>query len=128
MSEITSSTFVLAVRDFAGAIRYYTERLGFRETLRVDGWAFLNRGACNVRLGDCPEAQPISKSPDHSWFAYLHVSDAATLYAEYRSKGVEIWHALEDKPWGVREFAIVTPEGHRIVFGEPVDRAVDRSP
>lgn len=22
--------------------------------------------------------------------------------------------------WGMREFAIVTPDGHRIVFGEPI--------
>jgi hypothetical protein len=22
------------------------------------------------------------------------------------------------KPWGMREFAVVTPDGHRIVFGE----------
>lgn len=127
MSEITSSTFVLAVRDFASSIRYYTETLGFRETMRVDGWAFLSRGACHVRLGDCPQAQPMSKSPDHSWFAYLHVSDAKSLFEEYRSKGVEIWHALEDKPWGMREFAIATPEGHRIVFGEPVQPEGHRS-
>ncbi len=120
MSSITSATFVLAVRDFPGAIRFYTDRLGFVETLRLDGWSFLSRGACTVRLGDCPGARPMSSSPDHSWFAYLHVEDAKGLYEEYTSKGVEIWHKLEDKPWGMREFAIATPEGHRIVFGEAV--------
>lgn len=118
MSEFTSSTFVLAVRDFLGSIRFYTDKLGFEETLRVDGWSFLSRGACHLRLGDCPDAQPMSNCPDHSWFAYLHVSDAKSLFEEYGSKGVEIWHKLEEKPWGVREFAIVTPEGHRLVFGE----------
>jgi hypothetical protein len=25
---------------------------------------------------------------------------------------------LQDKSWGMREFAVVTPDGHRIVFGE----------
>ncbi len=122
MSNITASTFVLAVRDFPGAIRFYTDTLGFEETLRVAGWSFLSRGVCTLRLGDCPEAQPMTSSPDHSWFAYLHVSDARSLYAEYTAKGVEIWHPLEDKPWGVREFAIATPEGHRIVFGEALAR------
>ncbi len=120
MSEITSSTFVLAVRDFPGSIRFYTDTLGFEETLRVDGWSFLRRGSFQLRLGECPDAQPMSDSPDHSWFAYIHVSDAKSLYEEYTAKGVEIWHKLEDKPWGVREFAITTPEGHRIVFGEAV--------
>ena len=121
MSDITSSTFVLAVRDFRGAIRFYTEVLGFEETMRVEGWSFLSRGSCKLRIGDCPGAEPMSKSPDHSWFAYLHVSDAKGLYEKYRSRGVEIWHRLEDKPWGVREFAIATPEGHRLVFGEALN-------
>ena len=34
------------------------------------------------------------------------------------NQGVKIWHVLGDKLWGVREFAVVTPDGHRIVFGE----------
>lgn len=119
-TEFTSATFVLAVRDFAGSIRFYTEKLGFEETRRVEGWSFLQRGACKVRLGDCPDARPMAECSDHSWFAYLHVDDAATLYEECRTNGVEIWHRLADKPWGVREFAIVTPEGHRIVFGQVI--------
>jgi hypothetical protein len=36
---------------------------------------------------------------------------------------VDIWHALGDKPWGMREFAVVTPDGHRIVFGERLSDA-----
>lgn len=94
------------------------EKLGFHEEFSVDGWAFLRRGACKLRLGDCPGITPIANVPDHSWFAYLHVQDAATLYQEVVQNGVEIWHQLADKPWGMREFAIVTPDGHRIVFGE----------
>ena len=120
MPEITSSTFVLAVNDLEVSRRFYAEKLGFEETLRVDGWSFLKRGACNLRLGDCPDAQPISKAQDHSWFAYLHVQDAKGLFQELLAKNVEIWHRLEDKPWGMREFAIVTPDGHRIVFGERI--------
>ncbi len=118
MPEILSSTFVLAVLDLEAARRFYVEKLGFTEDLRVDGWAFLRRGACQLRLGHCPEAVPMTKSQDHSWVAYLHVQDAARLYGEYVRNGVEIWHPPADKPWGLREFAIVTPDGHRIVFGE----------
>ncbi len=124
MSTITSSTFVLSVRDLDASVRFYTGRLGFEETLRVEGWSFLTRGDCRLRLGHCPDAQPMSLCPDHSWFAYLHVDDAAALSAECVAQGVAIWHPLEDKPWGVREFAIVTPDGHRIVFGQALDRRV----
>ncbi len=119
ISEILKSTFVLAVNDLEVSKKFYLEQLGFTEDFSVDGWAFLSRGACQLRLGHCPDAVPMSQTQDHSWFAYLHVSDAAGFYEESVRKGVVIWHKLEDKPWGMREFAIVTPDGHRIVFGEP---------
>lgn len=118
MAEVLASTFVLAVCDLAASTRFYREKLGFAEDFTVDGWAFLSRGACKLRLGHCPDATPMSRTPDHSWFAYLHVRDAPGLYREFLARGVEIWHPLADKPWGVREFAVVTPDGHRIVFGE----------
>jgi len=120
MSEVLASTHVLAVRDLAASVRFYVEKLSFTEGLRVDGWAFLRRGACHLRLGHCPDVVPMSQVTDHSWFAYLRVRDAAGLYRDCVTSGVEIWHPLVDKPWGMREFAIVTPDGHRIVFGERV--------
>jgi uncharacterized glyoxalase superfamily protein PhnB len=118
VSEILSATFVLAVNDLEMSKKFYMEKLGFTEDMCVEGWSFLSRGACKLRLGDCPGIRPISKAPDHSWFAYLHVQDAKNLYDEIGKNGVEIWHELDDKPWGMREFAVVTPDGHRIVFGE----------
>ncbi len=118
MPEVLSATFVLAVSDLQVSTLYYVEKLGFTEDMTVDGWSFLSRGACKLRLGDCPGIKPMSEAPDHSWFAYLHVRDAVGLYDEFVNKGVEIWHQIADKPWGMREFAIVTPDGHRIVFGE----------
>ena len=118
MPEIMMSTFVLAVKDLEVSRKFYLDKLGFIEDFSTDGWAFLSRGACRLRLGDCPDAMPMSEARDHSWFAYLHVQDAAGLYEETILKGVEIWHKLEDKPWAMREFGVVTPDGHRIVFGE----------
>ncbi len=118
MSDILSATFVLAVNDLEVSKKFYMEKLGFTEDMCVEGWSFLSRGACKLRLGDCPGIRPMSEAPDHSWFAYLHVQDAKNLYDEIMRNGVQIWHRLDDKPWGMREFAIVTPDGHRIVFGE----------
>jgi catechol 2,3-dioxygenase-like lactoylglutathione lyase family enzyme len=118
MPEILQSTFVLAVQDLAASKRFYREKLGFVEDFSVDGWAFLSRGACRLRLGHCPDAASMKECQDHSWFAYLHVQDAIGLYEEVVRNGVAIWHKLADKPWGMREFAVVTPDGHRIVFGE----------
>jgi catechol 2,3-dioxygenase-like lactoylglutathione lyase family enzyme len=119
-SDITRSTFVLAVTDLSASRAFYIEKLGFTEDLQVDGWSFLSRGACRLRIGDCPGIAPMSalQNQDHSWFAYLHVTDALQLYADCVRSGVEIWQHIKDAPWGMREFAIVTPDGHRIMFGQ----------
>ena len=118
MTQITSSTFVLAVTDLDRSKRFYVEQLGFQEDLSVEGWSFLSRGACKLRIGHCPGIRPMSACEDHSWFAYLHVEGTREMFADFVAKKVPIWHPLEDKPWGMREFAVVTPDGHRIVFGE----------
>ena len=118
--EITASTFVLAVNDLDASRAFYCQKLGFTEDLSVKGWSFLSRGACKLRLGHCADAQPMSALQDHSWFAYLHVHDIAALYEEVIKNKVGVWHKLAPKPWGMREFAIVTPDGHRIVFGEQI--------
>jgi catechol 2,3-dioxygenase-like lactoylglutathione lyase family enzyme len=129
VSDILQATFVLAVCDVDRSARFYTDKLGFVEEFRVDGWVFLSRGACQLRLGHCPDAVPVSRVPDHSWFAYLHVRDAADLFRQYVAAGVEVWHPLADKPWGMREFAIVTPDGHRLVFGEELpDVTAEKGP
>ncbi len=120
MGDITSTTYVLAVPDLETSRQYFCDVLGFTEDLTVEGWSFLSRGACRLRLGHCPDATPISECQDHSWFAYLHVENAAELYAEFLQRGVEVWHPLKEKPWSMKEFAIVTVDGHRIVFGEPL--------
>ena len=121
MPEILATTFVLAVEDLAASKKFYIEKLGFAEDLSVPGWSFLSSGACKLRIGDCPGIRPMSDAQDHSWFAYLHVQDANQLYNDIFKNGVEIWHKLADTPWGFREFSIVTPDGHRIVFGERLD-------
>jgi catechol 2,3-dioxygenase-like lactoylglutathione lyase family enzyme len=120
MPEIVDSTFVLAVADLARSRQFFVEKLGFSEDLAVEGWSFLSRGSCKLRLGGCPGIKPMSDVPDHSWFAYLHVRGAQSLYGTFLKNGVEIWHEISEKPWGMREFSIITPDGHRIVFGEEI--------
>ena len=120
MPEILSSTFVLAVNDLEKSKTFYLEKLGFAEDLSVEGWSFLSRDGCKLRLGDCPDATPMSDVPDHSWFADLHVRDAQRFYQDVVKNGVKVWHRLEDKPWGMREFALLDEDGNLVKFGKPL--------
>ena len=125
MDIATGSSHILAVTDLEVSRRYYVETLGFAETHKVDGWAFLSLGNFHVRLGHCPDITPISQAQDHSWFAYVTVTDARSLYADYVRRGVTLWYPLADRPWGSREFAIITPDQHRIVFGQALNTQGD---
>lgn len=121
MRQISSVTVVLAVRDLETSKAFYVDQLGFVEDFSVEGWAFLTRDACQLRLGHCPDAMPAAECGDHSWIAYLHVVDARALYSELKARGAPILQDIEDKAWGFREFGVVTPDGHRILFGQDLE-------
>jgi uncharacterized glyoxalase superfamily protein PhnB len=116
--ELTRTRSVLAVRDLDAAVAYYTTVLGMDVDFTVPGWAFLSRGAFRVMLGHCPDEMPAAETGDHSYFVYVTVEGVDALYDELVAKGVQLMQALADKPWGMREFGIRTPEGHRIMFGQ----------
>jgi uncharacterized glyoxalase superfamily protein PhnB len=50
----------------------------------------------------------------------LIVDGVDALHEEIARAGAEILSAPTTKAWGLREFSLRTPDGHRIVFGEPV--------
>ncbi len=72
-------------------------------------------------LGECPDAIPPADLGDHQYFAYIYLDDLDAYYAEIRDKGVDIIAGPEDKPWGMREMVVRTPDGHRVMFGEELD-------
>ena len=117
MATILENLTILAVEDVEASRTFYIEKMGFSEYFRVDGWSFVGRGSLNLRIGHCPGIVPMTKCQDHSLIIQANVDNANELYREFKSKGVEV-SAPEDKPWGYREFGVVTPDGHRFLFTE----------
>ena len=118
MSELTRVRCVLAVHDLAKSVEYYTKVLGMGVDFTAPGWAFLSRGAFRLMLGECVDALPAHETGDHSYFVYVTVDGIDELYREITAAGATLTQRLSDKPWGMREFGIRTPEGHRIMFGQ----------
>ncbi len=121
MARIANSRCVLAVRDLAVSTRYYIDVLGFqRDPIDADGWSFLTRDNFRVMLGECADALPAGELGDHSYFAYWNIEGVDAFYRELTARGALVTSAPADKPWGLREFALRTPDGHRITCGEPI--------
>lgn len=121
---IQKTLYVLAVNDLEASAAWYRDALGFAiHEIGDPGWRMYVRDNCRIMAGDCPDAIPAAELGDHSYFAYWIVDDAQRLFEEYQSKGVEILKAIRDEPWGMREFALRTIDGHRIMVGEELNPA-----
>ena len=122
MPQIAEVRLVLAVRDLRATTAFYMDKLGFRRDFGDDsgGWSFLSREGFKVMLGECPDVVPAAELGDHSYVAYVTVRGIDELHQELRARGVPVITEPADEPWGLREFSIRTPDGHRIRFGEPL--------
>lgn len=119
MATILQNHYVLAVHDLQRSARFF-EDLGFQITSRPEGWIFVKKDNCMVMLGECRDDLPPAELGSHNYFGYLRVDDAASFFAELAGKGVKLLSHLADKPWGMREFGIESPEGHRIMIGQTI--------
>lgn len=123
MARIIDSRLVLAVRDLKVSTDYYVVVLGFsRDPIDAPGWSFLTRDSFRVMLGECPDEVPADELANHSYVAYWNVDDVDQLYEELTRRGAIFSSAPEDKPWGLREFGLRTPDGHRITCGAVIGR------
>lgn len=118
---LRSFAFVLAVRDFDATAKYFHEALGFDlQWTDASDWRLLSRGQVNVMIGHCPDVIPAADVGDHSYFAYLHVEDVDAMHAELSNRGAIIQMPPKDQPYGQREMVVATPDGHRMVIGQPL--------
>ena len=122
MAQIVNSRCVLAVRDLAVSTRYYIDVLGFgKDPIDAAGWSFLTRDKFSLMLGECRDEKPASELGEHSYFAYWNIDSVDEFYQEIAARGALVVSKPVDKPWGLREFFLRTPDGHRITCGEVIN-------
>jgi len=120
MFKVAKTQHILAVNDFDSAIKFFIEKLGFTLENTIGGWAFLHLDSFYLMVGDCQGEATAKDTNNHSLFAYVNCEGIDELYSQYQERGVEFKQKIKDKPWGLREFEVETPEGHRILFGEVI--------
>jgi len=65
------------------------------------------------------EAVAASELGDHSYVAYLRVDDVDAFHDRAVNAGADILKPPTDEPWGMREFGVRSPDGHRFMLGQP---------
>ena len=119
--KVVHTRHVLAVKNLKIETAYYIDKLGFDRDFTAPGWEFLSFGDFKVMLGECADAMTARNTGDHSWFAHALVENVDEVYGEFLERGANILSPISDKPWGIREFTVVTPDGHRIAFGQVIE-------
>ena len=102
------------VSDVTAAVAFYRESLGFDL-----GWiwgdppthANVCRGAIDISLMQKPSETGTGE-------AYVALRGVDAYYKELQARHVQVGE-LDDREYGMRDFALVDPDGNRLVFGEP---------
>jgi len=118
---ITEARYVIAVPDLQKSAAFYRDVLGFKVHDVCDqGWRFFLKDGFCVMAGECPDAIAPADLGDHSYFAYIVVDDIDAYFDQVRAAGADVLKDIRSEPWGMREFAVRTADGHRIMFGMDV--------
>ena len=122
MPTILQNHYVIAVHDVKLSAKFYVDVLGFRIVHEPEGWIFVRKDGCMLMLGECPDDMHPSQLGCHNYFGYLWVDDVDAYFAQVKQAGAQTLTEVADKPWGMREFALKTPDGHRIMIGQEIAR------
>jgi uncharacterized glyoxalase superfamily protein PhnB len=122
--HITAQAAVFLVRDVAGSMAYWQDKLGFGNPSTFGEppeFVIMNRGDARVMLGKAKPDQPITpfwKQRSGLCNAYFWVDDAKAMFAEIKSRGAVIEYDLELQDYGVLEFGVRDLDDQVISFGE----------
>ena len=116
MASVLSYRPNLEVPDVRAAADFLADLLGFEVEMITGNPPFL----ALVRAGEAALGLVLAESPgvNSTTAGYLGVTDVDGLHAECRRRGIPITTPLTDQPWGLRDFVIEIPGGHRLALGQ----------
>lgn len=105
----------LPLDDVAAGVSHYRDVLGFSVNYQQNDIGVMDRDKARILL--------IARTPQHKGIGscYLYVADADALHAELVGKGANVQGEPISRPWGLREFTVLDPEGNRLTFGQPFE-------
>jgi uncharacterized glyoxalase superfamily protein PhnB len=105
---------VLHVKDMSKALAYYRDTLGFAVSF---SWEDPPRYIC-LRLDDAAIHLNAYVPPDGTSHVAIFCNGVDALYAQLIAQGASITEPIKTQPYGMRDFVVTDPDGHRLVFGQ----------
>ena len=102
----------LPVASVPAAVKHYVDVLGFHVNYARDYLGVMDRDDVTLLLIPRTEQQPGIGS------CYAYIRDADALHAELVGRGANVRGEPVSHPWGLRDFAVLDPDGNRLTFGQ----------
>jgi uncharacterized glyoxalase superfamily protein PhnB len=102
----------LPLTNVPAGVAFYRDVLGFSVNYQQHDIGVMDRDVVRLLL--------IARTERHSGIGscYVYVRDADALYAELVARGANVQGEPVSRPWGLREFRALDPEGNQLTFGQ----------
>jgi len=134
MTEFKAAVPVLPVSAIAPLAAFYEAKLDFDILHQDDGYAVLQRDRIQIHLWCASDESWKNREPGkpietgaETFLAgtascRVHVSEIEALYELCKECGIVHPNGpLSDKPYGLREFAVLDPDNNLITFFRPIE-------
>jgi uncharacterized glyoxalase superfamily protein PhnB len=108
---------VFHVKDVTASVDYYTRVLGFKESFRYGTYAGLILGKCELHVTDPGEPRHVVGSGT----AYMICDNVDEYFARLKATGAMLKNEPEDRPYGMRDFAVFDLDQNQLSFGCDLD-------
>jgi uncharacterized glyoxalase superfamily protein PhnB len=104
---------VFRVTNLDRALVHYRDVFGFTEDFRYGDYAGISRGELHLHLtGSSVHDRPVGGGS-----VYVFCDEVDTFYADLKRKGARVKDEPKDYPYGMRDFAVMDPDGNLLSFG-----------
>lgn len=106
----------LPMRDKNATRAYYINKLGFKELGDYEGYLMVRKDTVEIHFFEFKELDP----KENYGQVYIRTNDIEGLYKSLRANKTAIHPngALQTKPWGQKEFALLDPDMNLLTFGQ----------
>ena len=111
--EILSARPNFHVKDVKASVAFYQDILGFDVKAMMGeppNFALMTAGGGEIALNQHDDPQMSG--------CYVYVTGVEALHDHCAAKGATITYPLTLEPWGLLNFVVADPDGHKIAIGE----------